>query len=360
MALEILLKALNERVPFPVMRNILRLSDLPLGRGGEETIRKLLKINADERDDYVENFNKLTVLYTDHLLVSEKAIRLFTVESTITSSLIKLICSYSVKQSEFQLSYPLPISEDKLNEVNSNLHLVKILESEANITLIFYSKRLIREEVEINTLDLGSEAKEELRNYREIYGIKEYFRQLFDIVIIWKNTSLIEVRVDASNGISSQEKSNSFILVIKEFNKLVEQLLGIKVFLNEPINLFSLIDKLYEADEGRVVDLAFTTDEGSIKSEKMRRGMVDLRLETYHKAGREAVDHISPYRLGIVWEFEVSDEIKTEPELLLLGNLRNISSSQSILEDVTVKKCCFLDDYNFIFQKINAYLQSNE
>ncbi len=356
MSLEILLKALNERVPFPVMRAILRLSGLPLSQGGEKTISNLLKIDEDKKDDYTENFSKLIELYTHHLLVCEKAIRLFTIESTTINNLVTLLRNHPIKQSEYKSAYPLPISEDKLKDANSNLHLVEISETESYMTLIFCSKRLIRKEVPINTFDLGSEAKEKLSGYQEIYGIKEYFRQLFDVVVIWKNKRFIEVRVDLSNGISLKEKDNSFLLVIKEFNKLVEQLLGIKVVLNAPINLFSLINKLYAADEGRVVDLAFTTDEGSIKSERMRRGMVDLRLEIYHKAGREAVDHISPYLLGIEWEFNITDEIKTEPELFLHGNLRNISSVQPILEDITIRKCCFLDDYDFIFQKIITYL----
>jgi len=356
MSLEILLNTLNARVPFPVMRAILNLCDLPMGRGGVETIKKVLLIANDEKEDYIDSITKLKNLYDNHLLVSEKATRFFSLDRETIDKLIIIILRLSLVESEFKEAYPLPVSEDKLVNINSNLCLVKVIESEEDITLIYCSTRLIREEVKIDTSDLSLDVKKELSEFKGVYGIKEYDRQLFDVVVIGKKRNYIEVRVDISEGISLSEKNTSFALLINEFNKLIEKMLGIQIVLNKPVNLFPLIDKLYTSTEGRVADLAFTTDQGSIKSEKMRRGMIDLRNEAYHKAGREAVDHISPYRLAIIWERFISKDINTYPEILLAGHLRSISSTKPVLEDVLIKKCCFLEDYSFVFKKIISYL----
>ena len=150
--------------------------------------------------------------------------------------------------------------------------------------------------------------------------------------------------------------------MVGEFNKLTEKVLGVKSLLKDPVNFFPLIKKLYDAKgEGKVGELAFTTDEGSIKNEKMRAGMGDLRDETYHKAGRAAVDDICPYRIAVLWDSPISEtlSIKNYLEVFLQGNCRSLSSQNQVLEDVIIKKCSFLEEYKFVFDKINKYLWNN-
>lgn len=141
------------------------------------------------------------------------------------------------------------------------------------------------------------------------------------------------------------------------FNKLVEEKLGIEKLLKEPINFFPLINNFYMSnDEGKIINLSFTTDEGSIKSEKMRKDKVDLRLETYHKAGKNAVHHITPYHIAILWDFKILERIKNQIELILPGKLYSLSSTNPRLEEVIIEQCIVLEEYNFILQKIDTYL----
>jgi hypothetical protein len=153
----------------------------------------------------------------------------------------------------------------------------------------------------------------------------------------------------------SDDRYHAFLQIIDALNLQINNALEIDSILAEPVNLFPTISNLYESDEGRVCELVFTTDGGSIKHEKMRIRNVDLRVEAYHEAGKKAVDHITPYRLAIRWNFVDSNKVKTEPELLLPGNVRSLSVNQR-LEEAIIEKCSSKEDYDFVFGKIITYL----
>ena len=89
----------------------------------------------------------------------------------------------------------------------------------------------------------------------------------------------------------------------------------------------------------------------------MRKGSIDLRNETYHHAGKQAVDHITSYRLAVIWDFQFQQGINTNPELLLPGSAQILSSQTQYLDEVCIKNCSSLADYNFVVEKIFTYLE---
>jgi hypothetical protein len=354
MPVNLLLDSLRNRVPWPTMRAILKMCDLPMGRGWDDTIQRLIAKSEGE-NGVEDNFNKLQELYSNHLLVGEKAIKLFCVERQKINRLIASFQSRRVEETVFHETFPFPLPEERLKEIeNSPPKLVEIKDFNDNLALIFCTKRFFTERVEINPEELRGEAKKDLGDYDELIGIKRYTRQFFDVIVLWKEKELVEIRVDIAQGMPPPERSRAFIETTNSFNSFGREILGIQTLLEKPINLFPLIDSLYESNEGKVGELAFTTDEGSTKVEKMRRGDVDLRAETYHKAGKRAVDHITPYRLAILWKFPISEKIETQPELFLPGQVRTLSSEQQ-LDEAIVRKCSSLIDYYFVFEKINIY-----
>lgn len=154
----------------------------------------------------------------------------------------------------------------------------------------------------------------------------------------------------------SEEKEVTFYRAVKAFNLLVGNILGIDSVLRKPVNLFPLVHNLYDSTEGRVCEIGFTTDEGSIKLEKLRRARGDLRTETYHKAGKSAVDHIALYRLGVSWRLPLPHEATTYPEVLLPGRVSTLSSVEQQLNYLLVTDCSGSTDYNFILSTILKYL----
>ncbi len=351
-----LLESSRKRVPWPTMRAIFKMCELPYGRGWEDTIKKLSE-ESIKNSNLASNFNMLTKYYSDHLLTGEKALKLFTIDREQIDKVIEKIKDYEVPVDVFHETYPFPLPDEKLAEIDSLPKLVEVDNSESQLSIIFCTKRFFTERTEINTEDLSNEAKVSLGIYDELVGIRRYDHQFFDAVVLWKDKNLVEIRIDVSQGgMPSQERIKAFSEIIDKFNFLVKNETGINEILKNNINFFPLIDRLYESNEGKVGELAFTTDEGSIKSEKMRRGKVDLRNELYHKAGRQAVDHITAYRLAILWGFQLSDDVETQPELLLPGQSHILSRSIQNLDEVIITKCSGLQDYNFVFEKIIKYL----
>jgi hypothetical protein len=351
-----LLESSRKRVPWLTMRAILKMCELPSGRGWEDTIKKLNQ-ESSKNDNFADNFNVLRDYYCNHLLTGEKALKLFEISREQIDEAIIKIEDYEIPENIFHETYPFPLSDERLAEVDSLPELVKVNNSDDQISVVFCTKRFFTERTEINPEDLGDQAKIDLGIYDELVGIRRYNYQFFDTVILYKDKNLVEVRIDISpGGMPNQERSRAFSEIISKFNFLVKEETGINEMLKNNVNLFPLIDRLYESSEGKVGELAFTTDEGSIKSEKMRRGKVDLRGELYHKAGRQAVDHITAYRLAILWRFQLSQEVETHPELLLPGQSHILSRLIQNLDEVIITKCSGLKDYNFVLEKIIKYL----
>jgi hypothetical protein len=353
-----LLDGAYKRVPWTIMRPLLKTCELPTGRGWEDSKDKLQKISTEAK--YVDSFLQLKSLYCDHTLVGEKVVKFFRPGELRVNNLANLLSSYKVKLSDYDLIYPFPLSDEKLRSLNSTPQLVEIKDSSENLVLVFCSSRSTILRTKIHPSSFESEARRSLEEYEEIVGTKKINHQFFDSIILWKNKNLVEVRVDFLFDILPCEREIAFIETIKSFNLLAKSLTGVDTFLRECINFFPLIKILYESSEGKVGDIAFTTDEGSTKFEKMRRGAIDLRHETYHQAGRSAVDQIHPYRLGVLWDFEISEGIKSSPELLLAAQSRTLSAQTQVLNEVIIRKCCCLTDYQFVLDKIIDYLDSRD
>lgn len=262
MHLESLLTTLRNRVPFSTMTAILKLSGFPISQGADRTVDRIIKEVGEGKNDYTSEIEKLKQQYYDHLLVSEKAIRFFPVDKERITKLTNLITKNEVQNSVisdlypmslFLALYPIPLSEEQLSKTEDKISLVDLVESEQSLSLVYCSSRFIQERVKIDTSELNPEAKKELNSYDEVYGIKKYFYQFFDIVVLWKDKPFVEVRVDLTRDISWQDRRKYALEVVGEFNKLTEKVLGVKSLLKNPVNFFPLIKKLYDAkDEGKV------------------------------------------------------------------------------------------------------------
>jgi hypothetical protein len=184
---------------------------------------------------------------------------------------------------------------------------------------------------------------------------------LYDVVILHANENFVELRIDIGEGLSFSDRQVSFTQIIKEFNQIAKSVSGVSVALNKEFNFFPLLDVLYEAQEGKVGEISFTTDEGSIKHEKMRRTDFDLREEIYHKAGKQAVfekdQRINIYRIAILWKYMLEDNIETQPELLIPGQVQMLHQEYPVLNEVIIKNCSGLYDYGFVFSKVMSYLR---
>ena len=347
-------KVFRSRVPWAVMKVLLRVCELPISGGWESTRKNITQgDNGIIRDEFIEKINLLEKRYFDYLLVGEKSVQLYQVKREEIDNAISYLKTLEIPTNIFHETYPYSLDLEKLDSANSNPELVEIRESETSLFLVFCTKRLFTERRKINTEDLSEEAQDGLKVFDEIIGIRNCPRQFFDVVVLSKITDLVEVRIDISHGITDKDRLRAFLSTVSAFNDLSRGKNGKKIII-ESINIFSLIDGLYQSQEGKVFELSFLTDEGSVKSEKFRK--FDLRDELYHKAGKEAVHHINPFRLGISWKFPILEGLESQPEMILPGHSRSLSTLSQRLDEVIISKCSGLNDYDFVFSKIITYL----
>jgi hypothetical protein len=349
-----LLNGLGYRVSWPTLQAILSGLEIPIvGRGKNEVIQKL-KPYLDEKEN-IDKANLLLLYFHAQILVGEKAVKVFKVETDIVKSLISSFESIKPKKSIFKDKYPLPVSENDLKEVNSSQNLVEIKIIEKGLQLIFCSKRDYTERLDLDLNIIREEERKNFSSLSEIIGIKQYARQAYDVVTLRKE-GMIEIRIDNPLKMSSDDRRRTFLKILDSLNYQIKNISKFDSILSEPINFFSAVKNLYNSSEGRVCELMFETDGASTKREKMRRKDIDLRSEAYHKAGKDAVDHITPFRLGIRWSFTDSNSVETEPELFLPGNIRNLGHGNQRLEEAIIERCSSLEDYDFVFNKLISYL----
>jgi hypothetical protein len=166
-----LLDACQKRIPWPVMREILMMCELPVHQGWKKTTEALLNHYVPSKE-YESNFNKLFEHYSEHLLIGEKAIKLFRVDKSQIKQILNKLKKTNIATSGFHNSYPFPLSEEKLDKIESLPHLMEIQTDEARGTtsVIFCTKRFFSERVEIDPSDFPEQAKQELLVYDEIVG----------------------------------------------------------------------------------------------------------------------------------------------------------------------------------------------
>lgn len=358
MSLDKIFLDFERRVPWPTMIEILRAENLPIGRGWKETSEKA-SIYLSNHEKSPELIRSLFKCYEEHLRVGEKAVKAFSSDREILQKIADNLSEYKVRDNVFKETYPLSLSREKLEEVSSLPILVDIKKNDNSFAAIYCTKRFLKYQKSLDRSSLTEEARQTIGKFAEIVAIENEVRQCFDLIVIHPDKELIEVRIDISDDISTENRFLAFRRIIDQFNSLLDEV-GIKrkIFVS-PINFFPLIDRIYESqEEGRVCEMSFTTDGSSIKQEKMRRKNTDLRLEAYHRAGKKAVDHIVPYRLAIQWSKDKYQDIQAEPELYLPGNLRTLSNIEQRLEEVLIRKCSCQSDYSFVFNKIELYLNS--
>jgi hypothetical protein len=354
MSFDLLINSLRSRVRSHVMNKILHHYKLPTGRGWDGTAPKLEAFASESQENFQKIVETLNDVYLDHLITGDRSVHFFRENENIIKNMIAVFNSYSVPNSVFNTNYPYLLNEADLNNADRGVFLVDVKNVQKTQILIFCSKRSIRERV-----DIPPEGN--LAEYSEVIGIKLHHKQSFDIIVLNPLTNTIEIRVDVDSNVPSDDRRVAFNQIKRKFQELVSELLRIDDYqLNDKVNLFSVIDKLYRSEEGRVCELAFTTDgTSSNKHEKMRRRHECLRKEEYHKGGFQAVEgRISIYRIAVTWEHVKEATLVTEPELLLPGSSRMLSSEEAILDEAIITDCAGIADYSFVINKLNSFLEN--
>ncbi|MCG7869363.1 MAG: hypothetical protein JAY74_23695 [Candidatus Thiodiazotropha taylori] len=352
------LDALKNRVPWHVMRKILISNNLPTGQGWSQSIDKILSHFENDTDKLPE----ATVLFKtfkDLVLTGEKSLRLYEIDPHKIDNAISICKQCTITKSIFSIKYPYPVTKEELLDTDDIPHLVEIIDTEHGVILVFCTKRFFTEKVPLKPKDLGI-SSDRFTGFDEIIGVRHTTDQMYDVVVFDKRSNYVEIRIDSTHSMTTDELEVAFKVIRNEVNHILNNSSPENATeLEKPVNLFRLVDSFYSSKEGRICELAFETDTASIKHEKMRRKSLDLREEKYHKAGSAAVDHITPYRLGICWSLDMSNNIKVHPELFLPGNVRMLNNPKIQLDGASIRNCSSSQDYEYVISRIKTHLNQN-
>jgi len=338
-----LLFSIKSRFLYSVLQNILADLKYSGGRGLDATIEKL---KNDLETNFDNNFfDKLQNSYFEHLLCGDKYVYFYTLETEVFEKIYQYFKNFEIKESIFSTNFPYILYNEEIKQEFENIPFVsKIYEADNQLYIIISTIRSIDEKSEINKdfvtlLDSN--------NYISFYGIKRHKKQFFDVIVLNKENLTIEYRIDF---VDNYQANNWFETIKQYFNSFFSHIALRE--LNNELNLYPILLKIYEDQSGQICELKFTTDDDIIKGLKSRLKKEDIRLDKYHSAGTLAVPKISPYRIGIIWEFN-----NNKLELLVPGNFKLLSSTSPIINEVLITKCRNTTDYSFVINKIFSYLK---
>lgn len=345
-------RELQQRVPWSIIRTFFREHSVTVGQGWDATLGKIFEKEVEKPGTTAQVTELLVDYFKMHLLCGEKAVSYYKFGENQHAHLLSKIQDYSPAKSPFSDSYPFPLAGQNLTDNPERIDLVKI-ESNANeFLLVFCSIRVYEATVDLEIDDLNPDAITEhnLSGFTQLVAKKKMKRQFYDVVSINKHTNSMQIRMDWGFGMSV----SAFVKAIESLRRKVIQslseIIDQKIIIRGPLNLFPLINKLYENPNGSLVcELGFTTNSGSVKIEKMRRQPIDLRTEDYHQGGKDAVDgKISLYRIALIWKRTHVKGIVSSPELWLPGRLKSLSTPEPYLGNAILTNIYNQSDFDFI------------
>lgn len=346
-------RTLEARTPWTLANRMLKRSGLSGAKGWDGAIEKYRYTDHPAAEQSVKN------LLREHALCGEKMTKFYPSSATASEILRNTIANLRPAESLFKECYPLALSEDQLPSVGSEPVLVSVERTEVGIGAVYAAmiKLTSREEIPIGGL---FENPEYIRGkYDEVIGLKFEAVQLYNVIWVPHHDNFIEVRTDFPKGMKQE-----LVHEIQSQYKAIANGLHNDVILEEPIDLFPLIEAMYEdSNEGTIVELSFKTSTASIKNEKMRRTRLCLRDELYHIGGKEALDtKIEPFKVSIRWEFQ-HDGQDYQPELTLAGTSRGQqtvggTTSGQLVSGAVIKNCIGSVDYEHVKDRLVHHLNA--
>lgn len=325
------INAMRSRCSWPNFRAALKKANLPAGLGWTE----LAVVAADKSGNGPKVRQLLANYYYEHVIAGARYVQVYDLPQGIKTVLLSALKNATVPKSDFQATYPLPISSQTLMSAPSDPTLVEIRPlNKDDYALVFCSVRSYEDREKYEYSQLPSLVQQTYKGIDELITVKKIHFQAFDVVVIRTGLERIEVCIDQpSKGV------RGFLgtAVLGVFGTLCNNIPALQsAWQTPPYNVFKAIPGIYfQQGEGTVRSLSFRTRTGSRKHEKMIKSDDDLRSEKFHHAGVEAVDNkISPYELTVDWNSALPPG---QVEIAMKALIREVSGTAPQLDGFYVE-----------------------
>ncbi|ANJ93396.1 hypothetical protein [Serratia plymuthica] len=343
----------GKNISFRVVQHALKLYNLPSARGWDP----LLEHYRDIHDrDVGESLKKI---YLSQLHYGERTIFFSQInestERNITAVADTIKAIYRSSQHRdlaiYRDSFPLPLSQDALNVAFLNNPCpAEIDENEYQIKLFFTYPRVYKERttIDVEDMDLNSPEMFPLLGFEEIIGVRSGRAQSFDCIVLNKITGGIQFHIDHSKNILKDDMEKAAIryrhLLMDKYQEINSELIPLN-----KVNIYQKIDELYNSNDGRIFNLEHATSTGSVKTEKMRKRVDDLRDERFHTAGLDAISgETNNFAITKQWDGGFGSNLK----LTIDGSISMVSNSNPFIDYATIEGCVSEDDFNLLISKV--------
>jgi hypothetical protein len=182
----------------------------------------------------------------------------------------------------------------------------------------------------------------------EIIVVSKKLIQSFDNVIIKPDENRLEIHIDISNQLSTDDLLRAIKVNVTKINELLESIPSVDR-LKDPKNFFPCIAALYDEPDGYIHQLGHATGTASIKDEKMRGKGKDLRTELFHEKGLKAIGGCSDYySITKGWD---TDSLGS-PQLTIAGRYAQAGSSEASITYAIIDGCNCKEDFEMVLGKL--------
>ena len=340
--------------PFRMLQSKLRDEQMHSGVGWGPLL-EWYDTNMPDHDETVTWKDVFTEIYTNHLKYGTKGVVVFTIDRLTALALIKKIRSINYADSAFNVNYPLSLTTDELEVASFNPVPTFFEVEDSNVyRLVMCAKRAIknRELFDFETLDpsvrSAFDSSGQDIQIDEIIVVSKRLIQSFDSVIINPDENRLEIHIDISNKISTDDLFRAIKVNVSKINELLESIPTIER-LKDPINFFPYIKALYEEPDGYIHQLGHATGTASIKDEKMRGKGKDLRTELFHEEGLKAIGGFSDfYSITKGWD---GDSLGS-PQLTIAGRYAQAGSPEASITYAIIDGCNCKEDFEMVLSKL--------
>lgn len=302
-------------------------------------------------------------LWRKLLLSGTRLVKLYSLEQDTLLQIQSSLSALEPDQSAFSSSYPIPLSKEQLYGADTDLHYLETisslisatndieasnLPSQQNVqieTTILTSKAYYTDIIELDASHLSDSGLELRSNGGEIKCKTRDVTQCFNTVMIIPAHNILALTVDLSVLPRSESERQQYL--VEQFVRTVTG-----VTLPAPIDLFSLVQEMYEQQDGRVSEMSFITSDGNVSSLKLKPGQSCLRNDSYHHGGERASPILTKYKLGKLWDLRQSASLMLPVELVLPGKRAMIDKPNSHLYEAVIARCSNIEQVYFVISKM--------
>lgn len=352
--------ALSDRgVSFRVIQSIMRSNGTKI-KSWEEVSAEVQAIKDGDQalidiQDAVRELLEASYFFWD------QAVCFFRVPEKLVGAIKKVFSSEALKGkvsgSPYSTYFPYILSEDQLNDIQAKPGFATYLEFDSFKSILFAQKSFYTDKITRAYDDLGSDNEKSAfhllfpNGFDQAVAIRRIpFSFYYSISLTDEDT--LEVRMEV--GTSAQDTQANLYAAIDYFEKFFEKKFGITEVFSEPLNLFPAIKKLYDQTDGKIVDDKFSTGSGMLGNNKMRFASADIRKDSYHAGGEQAVK-ADLQHFGIVKTWDLHAERKAcQPAISLTARPQDINKKDEDKElyVAVISNCGTESDYKHIRRKL--------